>query len=270
MKTNYRISGLFIYPVKSLGGINITASEVTDRGLKYDRRWMLVDEDNLFLTQRKNHQMALIGYKIDGGCLEFFHKPTGDSIKIGLEETLEENLDVIVWNDKVHSKRVSLLADKWFSKHLEIKCKLVFMPDDSVRPVDTRFAKNNEITSLSDGYPFLIIGQASLDDLNSRLEQKLFMDRFRPNIVFTGETPFEEEKMSSFVVGNIKFYGVKPCARCVITTINPETAAKSEEPLRTLSYYRMKNNKVLFGMNLLHEGNGVLTVGDEIKNIERK
>ena len=138
------------------------------------------------------------------------------------------------------------------------------MPDSTKRKVDESYAANNEITSLSDGYPLLIIGQASLDDLNSRLAEPLSINRFRPNIVFTGGAAFEEDRLKHFAVNGINFYGVKLCARCPIPTIDQDNATKSKEPLKTLATYRMKNNKVYFGQNLLHNGEGIINVGDEI------
>jgi uncharacterized protein len=262
------LSEIFIYPVKSLGGISIPEAEITDRGLKYDRRWMLADENDSFLTQRKHPQMALINCELKIENLEFIYKTKKCSFSIGLSEATGKEFEVIVWDDKVNAKRVSIHADEWFSDILGIKCSLVYMTDDSLRPVDKRFAHNNEITSLSDGYPFLIIGQASLDDLNMRLDQKLSINRFRPNFVFTGGKPFEEDEMKSFLIGDVKFYGIKQCSRCVIITINQDTSEKNEEPLRTLSTYRTINNKVMFGMNLLHEEKGIVRVGDNIDVVD--
>jgi uncharacterized protein YcbX len=138
------------------------------------------------------------------------------------------------------------------------------MPDHSQRLVDFNYAQQNEITSFSDGYPLLIIGQASLDDLNQKLAQPLPMNRFRPNIVFTGGYPFQEDEMKAFEINDINFYGVKPCARCVITTIDQQTGEKNKEPLKTLSTYRMWDNKVYFGQNLLYNNTGTLHAGDKI------
>ena len=147
---------------------------------------------------------------------------------------------------------------------LGLSCHLVYMPDSSLRLVDKDYAQNGEVTSFSDGFPTLIIGQASLDDLNQRLLMQIPMDRFRPNIVFKGGRAFEEDEMHSFTINGIQFAGVKPCARCVITTIDQVTGEKGKEPLQALSGYRQVNNKVLFGINLLHEGEDIIHVGDVI------
>jgi uncharacterized protein YcbX len=162
------------------------------------------------------------------------------------------------------------VVDAWFTKQLGLSCRLVYMPESTHRFVDSRYAHHKEITSFSDGYPLLLIGQASLDDLNSRLPAPLPMNRFRPNIVFTGGTAFLEDSMKQFEINGIRFFGVKPCARCIITTIDQQTAEKAKEPLKTLSSYRMKNNKVYFGQNLLYEGTGVISIGDTITIHEQK
>jgi len=138
------------------------------------------------------------------------------------------------------------------------------MPDNTQRRVDGRYAHNKEITSFSDGYPLMLIGQASLDDLNSRLQSPLPMNRFRPNIVFTGGDPFLEDSMKQFEINGVRFFGVKLCARCVITTIDQQTTEKAKEPLKTLSTYRSKNNKIYFGQNLLFHGSGTISIGDAI------
>jgi uncharacterized protein YcbX len=161
-------------------------------------------------------------------------------------------------------------ANEWFSDVLEKTCRLVYMPGTTKRKVDGRYALNNEITNFSDGYPFTTIGQSSLDDLNSRLEEKLRINRFRPNIVFTGGDAFEEDGWKHFTINDIDFYGVKLCARCVIPTINQDNIKQGKEPLKTLATYRQKNNNIYFGQNLLHHGEGALHIGDEINVIERK
>src|SRR5215216_6540602 len=264
-----QVSELFIYPIKSLGGISLSSALVTDRGFQYDRRWMLVDSDNQFMTQREFAGMALLKVQIEENGLKVTHKLKGDSIAIPFE-TSGETISVQVWSDKVTGIIVKKEANEWFSNVLNKHCQLVYMPDQTKRRVDGRYAINKEITNFSDGYPFLTISQASLDDLNNRLEERLPINRFRPNIVFTGGSPYEEDTLAHFTINDIHFYGVKLSARCVITTINQDSLKKSKEPLRTLSTYRMKNNKIYFGQNLLHHGEGAINVGDELKPIERK
>ncbi len=167
----------------------------------------------------------------------------------GLAEGPEEA--VVIWDDTVTAREVSARHSAWFSERLGMACKLVFFPEENIRPVDPRYKVNNEHVSLADAYPLLIIGQSSLDDLNTRLESPVPMDRFRPNLVFSGGEPFEEDTWREFTVGTNRFVGVKPCARCVLTTVNQETAERGAEPLRTLATYRKRDNKILFGQNLV-------------------
>ena len=161
-------------------------------------------------------------------------------------------------------------ANEWFSHKLDMRCKLLYMPHESKRKVDREYMLNNDITGFSDAFPLLMIGQASLDDLNSRLDIPVPMNRFRPNIVFTGGDPFEEDTMEHFRINNIDLYAVKPCARCVVTTTDQETGATAKEPLKTLASYRTGNNKVYFGQNILYKNNGVIKVGDELKVVQTK
>ncbi len=265
-----QISELFIYPIKSLGGTSLSSAVVTDRGLRYDRRWMLVDAQNEFMTQRSNSKMALLQVDIVEEGLKVFHKKNHSSIVIPFESQMNEGVMVQVWSDRCRAQVVSKEADEWFSEMLSAHCRLVYMPEGTHRRVDGRYAKNKEITSFSDGYPFLLIGQSSLDDLNNRLTEKLPINRFRPNIVFTGGLPFEEDNWMHFAVRGIQFYGVKLCARCVVTTINQDEAIAGKEPLKTLATYRMNNNKIYFGQNLLHQGEGVIRIGDSIQVLEQK
>lgn len=261
----YSLSDLYIYPVKSLGGIRLKSSEVTERGLKYDRRWLLVDESGKFITQRVYPQMALIEVEIENGRLEFNHRFKKEKFSLKVERNSGVKTEIVIWNDKVSAQFVGCEADEWFSDMIGVKCRMVFMPDETNRTVDNRYSHGNEIVSFADAYPFLLIGQSSLDDLNSRLIEKLPVNRFRPNLVFKGGNPFDEDRIKSFAIGDVTFFPVKPCARCVVTTINQQNAQKNEEPLRTLSEYRTVNNKVMFGQNLIHKGHGIISIGNELK-----
>ena len=264
-----QVSDLFIYPIKSLGGISVSKALVTDRGFQYDRRWMLVDQQNAFLTQRKLPQMALLQTEISAESFNVYHKKSGERIAIPFEPT-GKTVSVQVWSDRCKGIVVDDKVNEWFSEMIGETCQLVYMPGTTKRRVDGRYALQNDITSFSDGYPFMVIGQASLNDLNARIEDKLPVNRFRPNIVFAHGAPYEEDTWEQCVINGIKFYGVKLCARCVITTINQDNLNKGKEPLTTLATYRMKNNKIYFGQNLLHHGEGFIHVGDQVEVIETK
>jgi len=266
-----QVSQLFIYPIKSLSGIARQTVEITGTGFKHDRRWMLVDEKHVFISQRTHPQMVLLHTaETDTGFTVSKYNDDTLSINIPFSITLVKNIKVTIWDDVCDAIEVSDRHNEWFSEMLNIKCKLVYMPDDSKRMVDKQYARNGEITSFSDGYPMLMISEASLENLNSKLKHTLPINRFRPNIVFTGGYAHIEDEMAAFAIDGINFLGVKPCSRCVITTINQRTAAKGTEPLTTLSRYRLKNNKIYFGQNVLHQQNGVIHVGDEIKIVKQQ
>lgn len=258
-----RLSEIWIYPIKSLGGVRLHAAKVMEKGLQYDRRWMLIDEHNQFMTQRVHHQMAFFKQQLHPDHLEVRFKD--QSLKIPLSHSHnEEPIASQVWDDEVMVYEVSQVFSNWFSLHLGRPCKLVVFPETSPRPVDPQYKVNDEHVGLADAYPFLIIGQSSLDDLNARLAEAVPMNRFRPNLVFTGGEPYEEETWRNFKVGSNYFVGVKPCSRCVLTTINQDTAEKGKEPLLTLSQYRKAGNKILFGQNLVAVNHTEIHEGDEI------
>jgi uncharacterized protein YcbX len=259
------LTEIWIYPIKSLGGIRLAKATVLEKGLSYDRRWMLVDGDGKFLTQRVHPVMALLKLTMDNEQLTITHtkKLSKHSILLNPSRT-NELREVTIWDDTVQAIEVSGESSRWFSEMLSIPCKLVYFPEENVRAVDPRFASNNENVSLADGYPFLIIGEASLADLNSKMESPLPMNRFRPNFVFSGGEAFEEDQWKEFTIGSNRFLGVKPCSRCVLTTVDQDTAIKGTEPLRTLATYRKWDNKIYFGQNLLAINHTFVTEGDRI------
>lgn len=259
------LSEINIYPIKSLGGISLQSSEVEERGLKYDRRWVLVDETNTFFTQRDFAEMALIKVSVEKNGLMLSHKTKiVEPLFVPFDFEHSKKDKVVIWDDTVIGEFYNSQIDEWFSDIIGIKCRLVKMPESTKRVVDEAYTKN-KIVSFADAFPFMIIGQSSLDDLNSRMEVPLPMNRFRTNFVFIGGKPFEEDNWKYFKIGNVNFEAVKPCARCVITTTDQETAERFKEPLLTLSKFRNFNNKVMFGMNLVCESTGQIRIGEKIE-----
>lgn len=258
------ISELYIYPIKSLGGIKLDKAIVTDRGFEYDRRWMLIDVNNRFISQREVAAMALLKVSIKANALLVTNTANNTSINIPLIPIKQILIEVTVWDDTCSAQLVNNEANEWFSNALGINCRLVYMPDDTKRHTDPEYTSGEGLTSLSDGYPFMMIGQSSLDDLNKRLDRSLLMNRFRPNMVFTGGQPFQEDIMDNFTINNITFNGVKLCARCKIITIDQFDGTIGKEPLKTLASYRARNNKIFFGQNLVHQGTGIISVGDKL------
>ena len=285
------ISELYIYPIKSLGGISLSSVVVEPRGFRHDRRFMLVsppqhDEPWEFMTQRTNHPMALIDVAIADETLRVWHRHRPDDVlklPVTVPESSEavlagqETILVTIWDSEgVPALTVSSEADEWFTRVLEKPCRLVFMPETTHRDIDPAYARDpNDAVSFADGYPYLLIGQASLDYLNQRASEPMTMLRFRPNIVVRDSDPYDEDSWQQFRMGGMDFYGVKPCARCVLTTINPETAQVGKEPLRTLATYRQWKHKILFGQNVLAQSTGAsplgsLHVGQAIEVVSRQ
>ncbi|SEF91134.1 MOSC domain-containing protein [Algoriphagus boritolerans] len=269
MENTLVVQDIFIYPIKSLGGIRVSEAVVEEKGFQFDRRWMLVDETGLFISQRVYPQLALLSVELGENELLVFHKIKKDkSIQIPIDLASGPELTVTVWDDQVVGKVVHPEINQWFSEIIGKEVKLVTMPEKSHRKVDPRYAVNGESVSFADGMPYLLIGQESLNDLNSRLELPVPMDRFRPNIVFTGGTPFLEDSLSKIKIGQLEFQIVKPCARCVMITVDQTSGIKGKEPLKTLSSYRTLNGKVYFGQNVVALHSGKIKVGDLITPLD--
>lgn len=259
------LSGIYIYPIKSIAGVSLKESIVGERGLKHDRRWMLIDEHKQFITQRQHHEMALIDLKLAGNQMILSHriKKLG-RVKIPLEITGGNRITSTIWNDEVNVIWPKLMADEWFSEALQTKCRLVYMPNESTRQIDPNYVSKPMNTSLSDGYPFLLTNTKSLADVCEKTGGDLDMKRFRPNLVINTESAFEEDYWNKLSIGEAIFKIVKPCARCVMTTINPETGIADKEPLKTLATYRKQNGSILFGQNMIMDSEGIIGIGDEI------
>lgn len=211
---------------------------------------MLIDERGRFLSQRELPQMALLEVRLGEGHLEVEDRRGGRSVlDIGTEPPSGSSIAVTIWGDQCEAVPVSVSADRWFSEVLGQNCRLVYMPDESFRPVDPEYSIGAESVSFADGFPYLIIGEASLGDLNQRLSEPIEMLRFRPNLVFSGGEPFEEDQWQNFTIGSAHFRAAKPCARCQIPTIDLQTGQPGKEPLRTLAGFRRQNRKIMFGMN---------------------
>jgi uncharacterized protein len=259
------LSTIYIYPIKSLGGISVDSAYADERGLKYDRRYLLVDETGMFITQRDFSQLALLKLSISENGFNVLNTTDSSQTVIPFESDSKENLSVKVWDDVCNAVMVSKDLNNWFSNAINKKSYLVYMPEDEKRLVEKKYINDEHIVSFADAYPFLIIGQASLEDLNSRLQRPVPMNRFRTNFVFTGGNSYEEDCWKDFKIGDAKFKAVKPCARCVITTTDQDTAERSVEPLKTLSTYRKINNKVMFGMNVVCNKPGIVSINQKIE-----
>lgn len=258
---SYTLTGIYLYPIKSMGGISLDQALVKERGLEHDRRWMLVDTEGRFMSQRAHPQMALFKVSLLEQALLLNFE--GDELHIPMKPDTTDSLQVQIWDDTCEAVLYSDPINQWLGNKLGHATRLVYMTETSVRKVDPRYAQG-ETVSFSDGYPYLLISEASLDLLNSKLDQPVPMNRFRPNLVVSGSTAHEEDQWTNFGIGPIRFKGVKPCSRCVMTTIDQETSHKSAEPLKTLAGYRKINNKVNFGQNVLALSEGKISLGDKL------
>jgi len=258
------VTELHFYPLKSARGIPLREMSLDGRGPAGDRRWMLVDMAGAFLSQRALPRMALIavaGGSPDLVCsapgmppLRVAPPPAGSSQRISAQ----------LWNDEVDVQLAGDSAHAWFSQFLGFPCRLVYQPDDAFRQVNRIYAAQGVGVSLADGFPLLLIAQASLDDLNRRLEYPVEMRRFRPNLVVAGSKPLEEDGWRQIRVGEVEFVIAKPCARCSIPTVDPETGEFGKEPMRTLATYRRRASEVFFGWNIIPAAPGAIRVGDPV------
>jgi uncharacterized protein YcbX len=256
------LSEINVYPVKSAGGLRQQAWTVDAFGLRFDRRWMVVTEAGEFLSQRTHPKLALVRPELRPDAL-VLRGPSLPDLILRLAPNGGPEMPVTVWGGETRGAAVAADADRWFTALLGHSCHLVFMQEDVVRPVRPDYAFDGERTSYTDGFPFLLISEASLAELNRRLAEPLPMNRFRPNLVVAGSEPFAEDRWQRIRIGPITFRVAKPCPRCVMTTVDQSLGVStSTEPLRTLATFRRNTEgQVEFGQNLLHGGTGRLEVG---------
>ena len=238
------------------------SARVDRRGLEHDRRWMVVDEHGRFLSQRSIPRMALVHVELNSSDLIVKSEGMSD-LRLPLRPAAGDTLRVLIWDDSLDAVDTGQEAALWFTEMLSRPCRLVYMPDQAQRIVNPKYTRQNTLVSFADAFPFLLISQASLNNLNSRLAVPVPMNRFRPNLVLEGCDAYEEDAWASLRIGNIGFRVAKPCARCTVPTVNQETGVRGLEPIRALSTYRTIGGKIYFGQNLTHETEGILSVGDE-------
>lgn len=262
-----KIKELWIYPVKSLAGNAVSSATLAGRGFIDDRRWMLIDENGRFISQRQHAHLARWQAQAEEEDLVLEHLDTGEQLRIKEARADEGPLvEVQVWNDQFSACLVETVSTEELNAALGIPCRLVYMAEDSNRSLDPRYAKGQEQVSFADGYPYLIANQASLDALAAEVGEELTMQRFRPNVVVEGAPAFAEDEWQALEIGEEAFRLPKPCARCVVITIDPETTVKNPRVFATLAQIHSKEKKVLFGMNACWEGTGeaALSVGEEV------
>lgn len=254
---------MYVYPLKAAGAVALREATLDDFGLTGDRRWTVVRNDGRALTQRDSPALATVRVRTAAGILEI-SAPGLRPLRVRTPDA-RARIPLRVWDDACEGAPAGEEADEWFSNLLGKECRLVHMPPGVVRSVNPEYGRPGDRVGYADGFPLLLIGEGSLDDLNSRLRRPIPASRFRANLVVSGAEPFEEDRWETIRIGACSFRVVKPCPRCVVTTIDQETGVRGEEPLRTLADYRKRDGKVLFGQNLIHDGPGRLEVQDVVE-----
>lgn len=262
-----KVTQLFRYPVKSLPGIPVDEIHFDDFGPRGDRRWMIVDAaSGRFVTQRLYPQLALVGIAESVGRVSI-HLPEGGTFTL---EAGAETRSVTVWKDSVQARLALGDVSTRLSAWLGAEVVLVYMPEDSFRQIDPAYVDERRRVSFADGYPLLVTSEASLRQVSEWVGRPLSMRRFRPGIVIDGTQPFAEDNWSSIRVNGLEIALVKPCSRCVMTTVDPDIGKKDidGEPLKTLKLHRSSADGALFGQNGLHRGLGTVRVGDIVDVVE--
>ena len=258
---SFELSSLIYYPVKSLRAIKTESIVIDDFGVKNDRRFMLIDNNNQFITQREYPSLSLLGAALTESSLFISGADLG-SLEFELCD-LSGVQRVKVWDDYVDARIINNKLTALLSEYIGESIRLAYIPDQSYRQVDRRFFAADQRVSFADGFPVLLTNDASLSDLNDRLDEPISMSRFRSNIVFSGDVAFQEDDWKQVRIGEVAFKIVKPCSRCVMTTIN-SLGEKTKEPLKTLASYRRSEFGVCFGQNMVHLNQGVLSLGDKL------
>jgi len=255
------LTDIYIYPIKSIKAISQPAALVEEKGLSFDRRYMLIDPNGLFITGRTHPQLTQIDVQFSRNNLQV-SAPEMDPLLIDPEQFSTTMLTSEIWQDKVDAVHCHRDYDRWFSEYLQQPCQLIFFSENS-----ERFVKNRKTqVGFADGYPLLLVNQASVDDLNTKLERPVTPLHFRPNLLIKGDFPFIEDNWSRIKIGEVEFEVSKPCSRCLFINVNPQTGiAEPNEPLSTLATFRYHDGDIDFGQNLIPLNSGMIRAGDELK-----
>lgn len=258
------LSDLHVYPIKSTAGLRLERAFVERAGLSFDRRFVLADMQGRFLTARKHSSLLKIKATL---CVDGLILTTAGctDLRLSYRQLSSHYRPVSVWDDEIQGQACSDAADRWFSDYLGLPCQLLYFGDASRR---VTALDPDAPVSFADGYPLLLIGQGSLEDLASRCDTPLNMSQFRPNLVIANAEPYAEDSWKRIRIGTLELDFVKPCSRCVMVNLDSRTALANaqQQPLRTLAQYRRgEKGQVLFGQNLIPRNEAVLEVGMEVE-----
>ncbi|MGY3085339.1 MOSC domain-containing protein [Pseudomonas fragi] len=265
------LSALYRFPLKSGKGESLPQARLDKLGLEGDRRWMLVDEaSGRFLTQRADPKMSQLSalWNAAGGLT--LSAEGFEALEVAVPDPDTDLRGVTIWRDTLRVPDAGDAAADWLSRFVEKPVRLVHVPLPRARTTEAGYGRDDDQVAFADGYPLLLIGQASLDDISHKVGRPLDMLRFRPNLVIEGSEAFAEDGWKRIRIGDVEFRVVKSCSRCILTTVDPQTGVRDEqrEPLATLMTYRKQENGTMFGQNLVNDGNGVLEVGMPVTILE--
>lgn len=261
-----RLTGIWIYPIKSCRGVALTEAQVVARGLEHDRRFMVVDDRGYFLTQRQLSVMATVATDLEGDEIVLSARGLGETrVPLALEDGPRRR--VRVWADEVEAIEHEE-GSRFFRAALGMPCALVHLPEDVVRPVAPAHGRPGDQVSFADAYPLLLVSEASMTELSRRVGSPVEVTRFRPNLLIDGDAPHCEDRVGRVRIGARTFRAVKRCDRCAIPGLDPLTGERGVEPLRTLARYRREDGKVWFGMNLIQNDLGPVSVGDIVEMLD--
>jgi uncharacterized protein YcbX len=261
-----RVAGLHVYPIKGCYRVEVDAADVEPWGLAGDRRWLVVDRDGRFLSQRELPALTQIR-PVPAGPGRLVLRTPGCDADLDVAAPADgERVDVAIWRSRVKAARVGATADAWLSAALARDVRLVYLDDPTQRPVNPEHGRAGDRVSFADGYPLLLANAASLDALNAWLDEPVPMTRFRPNLVVDGAPAWVEDHWVGrrLRIGPVEFRVPKPCDRCVVTTTDQETGERGREPLRALGRYRRFPDGLMFAINLIPDGTGRIAVGDPV------
>jgi len=262
MSAIYTVKEIYIYPIKSLAAITCKEAFAEEMGFENDRRWMLINAENVHVTQREYPILSQFYPQISDGKISITFEDYKHEFLI--DEHVDQPIDSKVWEDKSEVFEVNQSSSQWFSDRLGFPCKLVKIIKSGDRKHESSKLKESFNVSLADGYPYLLVGTESMEVLNEKLENKITVLRFRPNIVISSQNAHEEDDFDTFKIGEVDFKNIKPCGRCIMVNNDPQKGIIKKEPLKTLSKYRKVDNLVYFGTNIVSLNSGVITVGDEV------
>ncbi len=264
------LHSLHLYPLKSAAGLTVDALAIEPRGPRFDRRWLVVDADGRFVTARAVPELVLIRAEPDGDGLRLSASGL-PPLAVAPPSPGAPRIAVTVWKDHIEAPLADAAAHAWLSACLRREVRLVWMDAAVQRPVDPAYGRDGDEVSFADGYPLLLISQAAVDGLNACLAASgcppVTMAHFRPNLVVAGAEAHAEDGWRRLRIGEVVFDAVKPCTRCVFTTVDPALGRRRDdgEPLETLKAYRRMPAGVTFGMNLIARGTGTVRIGDAVE-----